>query len=148
MRAPELYVDLAENTMQAVADFGYDEATHGGAVAEAQVWATLALASAECRADSARPPREPQWARLEIMGHRVVWGRVTEVELARRSFLQVEVFETDAEEPRLVLLYSPAAIFSLRPTAEERCREAETLVHHPHIADDDDDDDDEEEEPF
>jgi hypothetical protein len=61
------------------------------------------------------------WAVLELMGHRRLAGYVTEVELAGKGMLRLDVPGPD-DEPAASQLYSPAALYCLTPTTEDVAR--------------------------
>lgn len=79
--------------------------------------------------DVQEPPNDPtaklepvsEWARVEIFGHRIHFGRVTEADRFGAKMLRLdqptadpEVFET--------LFYGGSSIFSLTPLTEAECR--------------------------
>jgi hypothetical protein len=59
------------------------------------------------------------WAIVELMGHRIRAGRVTEVELAGGKMLRIDI-PTEGED--VTEFYSTAAIYALRPCTEEIAR--------------------------
>lgn len=61
------------------------------------------------------------WAYVEIMGHSRVAGRVSERKIGVAVMLQVDVPKPD-EGFSHTELYSPASIFSIKPTTEQWCR--------------------------
>jgi hypothetical protein len=61
------------------------------------------------------------WAILELMGHRRLAGRVSEVELAGHGFLRLDVPEVDGR-PGATQFYAPASVYALTPTTEEVAR--------------------------
>lgn len=61
------------------------------------------------------------WAYIEIMGHSKVAGRVSERKVGVSVMLQVDVPKFD-EGFSHTEIYSPASIFSIKPTTEEWCR--------------------------
>lgn len=63
-----------------------------------------------------------EWTILELMGHRRLFGHVTEVAVAGGSFLRIDVFPGDAEEPALTQFYRPEAVYCMTPTTEELAR--------------------------
>jgi hypothetical protein len=71
----------------------------------------------------------PTWAVVEIMGHKVLAGWVTEEDLAGVKFLAVEVpflpGQPEVREPRPAFrqLFGAAAIFSVSPCEEQHARE-------------------------
>lgn len=61
------------------------------------------------------------WAYIEIMGHSRIAGRVSERKMGTQIMLQVDV-PKDEKEFSHSELFSPSAIFSIKPTTEEWCR--------------------------
>jgi hypothetical protein len=74
------------------------------------------------------------WAILELMGHRRLTGRVSEVEIAGSSFIRIDVpgfvhtEPTGEQEEReaATQFYSPAAVYCITPTTEEIVRATRT----------------------
>lgn len=65
------------------------------------------------------------WALLEVMGHRRLFCRVTEVELFGAKFCRADVPSSREEgDPGVAFsqFYPAAAIFSLSPLPESECR--------------------------
>jgi hypothetical protein len=72
-----------------------------------------------------RDPRvAEQWARVEIMGHRRHYGRVSEIQEFGVRLLLVEVPTSEAAV-FIAHKYAGAAIFSIRPCSEDEAREEE-----------------------
>jgi len=61
------------------------------------------------------------WAILELMGHRRLAGRVSEVELAGHGMLRIDV-PTAAPGGFITQYYSPSSMYALSPTTEEIAR--------------------------
>jgi len=61
------------------------------------------------------------WAYIEIMGHNRIAGRVSERKVGIQVMLQVDV-PNEKEGFSHTELFSPSAIFSIKPTTEEWCR--------------------------
>jgi hypothetical protein len=61
------------------------------------------------------------WAYVEIMGHSVIAGRVSERKVGVQVMLQIDVPKSD-EGFAFSKLYSPSSIFSISPTTEDWCR--------------------------
>lgn len=61
------------------------------------------------------------WCVVEMMGHRVLYGRVTDVELFGVRMVQVEVPDVEAgmRDRRFLM---PAALYCLSESDEETCR--------------------------
>lgn len=57
------------------------------------------------------------WAIVELMGHRVRCGRVTEVELAGGKMLRIDVHCADGSV--VTEFYAASALYALRPCSEE-----------------------------
>jgi hypothetical protein len=64
------------------------------------------------------------WAILELMGHRKLAGYVSEVEVAGRGMLRLDVPRAAAESDswRATQFYSPQALYCLTPTDEATAR--------------------------
>lgn len=62
-----------------------------------------------------------EWCILELMGHRRLYGRVTEQELGGTNMLRVDIFGTGSEA-LATQFYSAAAVYCITPTTEEICR--------------------------
>lgn len=60
-----------------------------------------------------------QWAMVELMGRRIVFGRVTEAQIFGSGMMRVDVPE--GEEFR-TFYYSPAALYCITPVTEELAR--------------------------
>lgn len=78
-------------------------------------------------ASATTAPVEAMWAVLELMGHRVMAGRVSEVEMFGRKLIRIDVPVVDAEGAfagRAETHYhSPDALYGLHPTTEEAVME-------------------------
>ena len=60
-----------------------------------------------------------QWAMVELMGHRVVFGVVTEAQIFGAGMMRVDV--PDGENFK-TFYYSPAALYCITPVTEELAR--------------------------
>lgn len=100
------------------------------------------------------------YAIVEVMGHRVRAGLISDATLGGAAMLRVEhpsMADHSGDEP-LTEYYAPAAIFAIRPCSqEEATRAAETYWQAPrpalaavfnNLIEDDDDDDEEPDEEF
>lgn len=72
---------------------------------------------------------ENTWAIVELMGHQVIAGQVTEVTVAGAPMLRVDVPEiagADGAEQRLAFtkFFAPGALYGLTPTDEASARHA------------------------
>ena len=73
-------------------------------------------------------PNEPknqvfdEWAKVELFGHQVIVGRVTEATLAGGAFLRVDVPEVNGN-PAFTRFFGPSAIYSITPVAEQIARD-------------------------
>lgn len=79
------------------------------------------------------------WARVELMGHRVRYGQIREVEMFGTKLLRVDVHTSATVTTEF---YGGSAIYCLRPISEEDARKnAEPYSAKPaaiaHYADDD-----------
>ena len=71
-----------------------------------------------------------QWAIVELMGHQVIAGRVTEMLIGGTVFLRVDVPEVPPRpigggtggQPAFSRLLSASAIYAINPVDEETCR--------------------------
>lgn len=66
----------------------------------------------------------PGWAIVELMGHRILAGFVTEVTLAGAGMLRIDVYPGDAASPIASPMHPPSALYGLTPCTEERARRA------------------------
>lgn len=58
------------------------------------------------------------WAKLELMGHRVMWGRLSEQEIAGKGFIRIDI--PGGEHGRGVTqFYSPESVYAISPVTEE-----------------------------
>jgi hypothetical protein len=62
------------------------------------------------------------WTICELLGHRVIAGFVSEVEIAGAGFLRVDLWAPDGEK-RTTQFVSPSSVYALTPTTEEAVRE-------------------------
>lgn len=60
------------------------------------------------------------WVILELMGHRRLAGYLTEVEIAGRGFLRLDM--PTGDETSATQLYNPASVYAITPTSEETAR--------------------------
>lgn len=63
-----------------------------------------------------------EWVILELMGHRRLAGRLTEVQIAGTHFLRLDVYNGDAPTPELTQFYRPAAVYAITPVTEDAAR--------------------------
>lgn len=81
------------------------------------------------------------WAVVELLGHRVRYGRVSEVTMFGEAFCRIEI----PSEPPAVEFYSGKALYGIRPVSEETIRAYHTprpaLTSGERVVDDDDWDD-------
>jgi len=59
-----------------------------------------------------------QWAVVELFGHQVIVGEMSETEVAGHGFIRIDVPET-GDAPALTKLYGPKAIYSITYVSEE-----------------------------
>lgn len=64
-----------------------------------------------------------RWMIVELMGHQRMAGQVTEVTVAGKGMLRVDVPATDAH-PAYSRLVSPEAVYALNPTTEDLAKHA------------------------
>ena len=68
------------------------------------------------------------YAIVEIMGHNVFAGFVSERTIGGAAMIQVDVPEVDAEHPAFTKLFSANAIYAISPTTEAHAREAAAQI--------------------
>jgi hypothetical protein len=68
--------------------------------------------------------RFAEWCVVELMGHRRLAGFLTEVEIAGRGFLRLEIPST----PPATQLYNPTSVYAITPTTEDTARRVATLT--------------------
>lgn len=71
-----------------------------------------------------------EWAKVELFGHQVIVGRVTEATLAGGALLRVDVPALGKELPAFTRFYGPSAIYSISPISEATARGL--LAHYRH----------------
>lgn len=62
-----------------------------------------------------------QWAIVEIMGHQVYAGRVTEQVVGGTSFVRVDVPDVE-DQPGFSKLFGASAIYAITPASEQVAR--------------------------
>lgn len=62
-----------------------------------------------------------EWAKVELFGHNVIIGKVSEATLAGGAFLRVDV-PAIGSSPAFTRFYSPGAIYGISPISEEIAR--------------------------
>jgi hypothetical protein len=67
------------------------------------------------------------WALLELFGHSKVAGRLTSRKLGTEIMFQVDVPKGEKEFSHTEL-YSPKAVFAIKPTTEDWCRQWATYA--------------------
>lgn len=67
--------------------------------------------------------RFDQWALLELMGHRRMYGHVQEVEMFGAKMVRIDVYEGTAEDPGMTQFYSGDAVYCITPASEQVCRD-------------------------
>jgi hypothetical protein len=58
-----------------------------------------------------------EWAKVELMGHQMVIGKVTEVALAGGAFLRVDV-PARGDDVAFTRFYNPSAVYCIHPMDE------------------------------
>lgn len=71
-------------------------------------------------ADILPPPMPPKWCVLELLGHRRLVGRVSEVELFGRRMGKIEVPQSDGTFG--VQYFGGASVYAMTETTEDRVR--------------------------
>ena len=64
---------------------------------------------------------EECFAKLELFGHAVLYGKVSECQIAGAAFLRIEVLGSDGIEQNTEYI-NPSSVYALRPITEELCR--------------------------
>lgn len=62
-----------------------------------------------------------EWAKVELMGHNVIVGRVSEATLAGGAFLRVDVPDIGPNKA-YTKFFSPSAIYGITPLTEDVAR--------------------------
>jgi hypothetical protein len=62
------------------------------------------------------------WSVVEMLGHRVIAGFVSEVEIAGAGFLRVDLWAEEGT-PRATQFVAPASVYAITPSTEEAVRE-------------------------
>lgn len=62
------------------------------------------------------------WAVVEMLGHRVIAGFVSEVEIAGAGFLRVDLWAEEGT-PKTTQFVAPASVYAITPTTQEAVRE-------------------------
>jgi len=62
------------------------------------------------------------WSIVEMLGHRVIAGFVSEVEIAGAGFLRVDLWSEEGA-PKTTQFVAPASVYCITPTTEEIVRE-------------------------
>jgi hypothetical protein len=66
------------------------------------------------------------WAILELLGHRRLAGRVTEVTIAGAAFLRIDIPAADCQKP-ITQYYSASSVYAITPTTEAIVNRAAAL---------------------
>lgn len=72
------------------------------------------------------------WAIVELFGHQVIAGEVSEQILAGEGFVRIDVPATDNMKP-YSKIYGTKAIYCITPTDEETATGAAKSLHHPPV---------------
>ena len=68
------------------------------------------------------------WAIVEMLGHKILAGRVTEHVVAGQAFIRVDVPETP-QEAAFSKLLGPGSIYAISPCSQELARAAAARLH-------------------
>lgn len=79
--------------------------------------------------ESETNPDFREWVMLELMGHRRLFGLLTEQEIAGGKFLRIEIPNCKTG-PSMTQFYSPSAVYAITPMAENFCRKM-AAGNHP-----------------
>lgn len=64
------------------------------------------------------------YAIVELMGHNVIAGFVSEQTIAGAALLRIDVPQIDEEHPGFTKFFAPSALYGITPTTEEVARHA------------------------
>jgi len=68
------------------------------------------------------------YAIVELMGHSVLAGYVSERVIGGAALIQVDVPQVDEQHPAFTKLVSASAIYAITPTSEQHAREAAAQI--------------------
>lgn len=68
------------------------------------------------------------WCIVEVFGHNVFAGFVSERTIGGAALIQVDVPEVDEQHPAFTKLFGASAIYSMTPTTEAHAREAAAQI--------------------
>lgn len=68
------------------------------------------------------------WCIVEVFGHNVFAGYVSERTIGGAALIQVDVPQVDDQHPAFTKLFGAAAIYSITPTTEAHAREAAAQI--------------------
>src|SRR5690242_12019628 len=77
--------------------------------------------------------RFKQWCIVELFGHQVIAGLVSEQQIGSSSFVRVDVPDTDGQ-PGYTKLYGEKAIYAITPCNEETARRAAAGLNQPPVS--------------
>lgn len=72
------------------------------------------------------------WAILELFGHQVIAGEVSEQIIAGQGFIRVDVPAVDSQPP-YTKLYGHAAIYCITPTDEDTAKAVAKALNRPPV---------------
>jgi hypothetical protein len=72
------------------------------------------------------------WAIVQLFGHQVIAGEVSEQVIAGQGFVRVDVPTVDSQQAYSEF-YGPNAIYSITPTDEATARAAAKSLHRPPV---------------
>lgn len=78
--------------------------------------------------DTQTSERFEGWCVVEVFGHNVFAGFVSERTIGGAALIQVDVPEVDESHPAFTKLFGAAAIYSITPTTEAHAREAAAQI--------------------
>lgn len=68
------------------------------------------------------------WAIIELFGHNVIAGLVSEQTIGGAALIRVDVPEVDDAHPAFTKFYGGGAIYAMTPTTEAHAREAAAQI--------------------
>lgn len=73
-------------------------------------------------AATTEPDKFQTWAIVEVIGHKVFAGLLSEAQIAGQGFIRVDVPETGPHQPGFTKYIGPNSIYCITPTDEDTAR--------------------------
>lgn len=74
------------------------------------------------------PERFEQWAIIELFGHNVIAGFVSEQTIGGAALVRVDVPQVDDNHPAFTKFFGGGAIYAMTPTSEQHARQAAAQI--------------------